>query len=219
MPAAILPLHVALALLLAAEPAPAGVPTRPPAAPPAIATAAEPAPRVAPAGLVLELHSDFGLRRFIALEYTSGRSFGLALNDGISAAIGASLLRLAGGRLSTRVTAGFKLQLVRASNGSATFTAFPVELAESLEVGALRLGAGASLLVAPRIRGRGFLDGARIDFDPAPGAVLDVEWLVSRATGTGIGARASWHRFSGEGVRRGAPALGLVVRSNLGVGR
>ncbi|MFY3742796.1 hypothetical protein ACOQFB_02710 [Anaeromyxobacter sp. Red801] len=199
------------ALLVAAQPAP-------PAAVPAPPADAGPSGRTAPAGLVLELHSDFGLRRFIALEYTTGRRFGLALNDGISAAAGASLLRLAGGRLSTRVTAGFKLQLVRASNGSATFTAFPVELAESLELGPLRLGAGASVLLAPRLRGRGFLEGARIDFGPAPGAVLDAEWLVSRRSRTGIGLRASWHRYDGGGVRRGAPAVGLVVRSELGTG-
>ncbi|ACG74257.1 conserved hypothetical protein [Anaeromyxobacter sp. K] len=200
-----------VALLLAAEPAPAV-----PAPPPQVERAAP--ERVAPAGLIVELHSDFGLRRFIALEYTSGRRFGLALQDGISAAVGASVLRLAGGRLSTRVTAGFKLQLVRASNGSATFTAFPVELAESLELGPLRLGAGASVLLAPTLRGRGFLEGARIDFDPAPGAVLDAEWLVSRRSRTGIGLRASWHHYQGGGVRRGAPAIGLVVRSELGTG-
>lgn len=199
-----------VALLLAAEPAPSA------SVPPPAETAAPRPGRIAPAGLVIELHSDFGLRRLIALEYTTGRRFGLALNDGISAAAGASLLRLAGGRLSTRVTAGFKLQLVRASNGSATFTAFPVELAESLELGPLRLGAGASVLVAPRLRGRGFLEGARIDFDPAPGAVLDAEWLVSRRSRTGIGVRASWHRYDGGGVRRGAPAIGLVVRSEPG---
>jgi hypothetical protein len=169
------------------------------------------------AGIVLELRSDFGLQRFVRVEFTNERRASIDLNDGLGVSAGMSFLPLANGRLGTRATAGFKIARLRASNGAAIFTAFPVELAEIAYLGPLRVGAGLSLLVAPRVSGDGIFAPLRTAFAPAPGAVADAEWIVSRRTRTGIGVRASWNRFAAEGSARGAPAVGLVIRSDFDV--
>lgn len=194
----------------------------PAAVPPSAAPPAAPIPVLGPArasanGIVLELHSDFGFSRLVQIEFTDGRRATLSLNDGISFALGWSFLSLADGRLGTRASVGFKFDRLRASNGSAFFTAFPVDLMEAIYAGPLRLGAGASVLLAPRVGGSGFLDGARASFEPAPGAVLDAEWLVSSRGRAGIGVRASWYRFASSTFVRGAPSLGLVLRADLDV--
>ncbi len=169
-------------------------------------------------GLVLELRSDFGLERLVDVAYPSGRTVRMNLNDGLSVALGGSFLPAAGGRLATRVALGVKLDMVRASNGDALFTAVPVDLMEAAYVGPLRVGAGASVLLWPRIRGAGFLEEAGFRFDPAPGAVLDAEWIVAPRIRTGVGVRGSWYRFSWNGVTRWAPSVGLVLRADVPVG-
>ena len=185
----------------------------------AIVSTPPPQARATGLGFVLELRSDFGFEQLVDVEYTTDRENRLNLNDGLAVGLGASFLPLAGGRLATRVAAGFMLDLLRASNGDARFTAVPVDLIETLYVGPLRLGAGASVLLWPQLRGDGFLGDARFRFDPAPGAALEAEWVVAPRSRTGVGVRASWYRFSWNGVTRGAPSVGLVLRADVPVGR
>jgi hypothetical protein len=213
-----------LALLLAARAALGQEPMPPRAAPVtgagerALASTPPERARATRLGFVLELRSDFGFEELVAVEYTTDRQNRLNLNDGLAIELGASFLPLAEGRLATRIAAGFKIDMLRASNGDALFTAVPVDLMEVAYVGPMRLGAGASVLLAPRIRGDGFLDDAEIRFDTAPGAVLEAEWIVAPRSRTGIGVRASWYRFSWNGVSRGAPAIGLVMRADMPIG-
>jgi hypothetical protein len=60
-----------------------------------------------------------------------------------------------------------------------------------------------------------------VAFEPAPGGIVDVEWIVSSRTRTGVGLRASWYHFASKGTaaappsREGVPAVGLIVRSDL----
>lgn len=171
--------------------------------------------RATRAGLVLELRSDFGLERLVLVEFTNERRAAMNLNDGLGVALGVSFLPLAKGRLVTRATGGLKLARLRASNGTAMFTAFPVELMEAAYVGRVRVGAGLSLLLAPRVSADGILEQERISFAAAPGAVADVEWLLSARGRTGIGLRVGWNRFTWRGTSRGAPAIGVVIRADL----
>lgn len=171
--------------------------------------------RASPLGLVIELHGDFGFEKLAEIEFTTGRRVSMHLGDGISGALGLSFLPLAGGRLGTRLTGGYKFQYARASNGNARFTGIPVELMESLYLGPLRIGAGGSVLLEPELTGEGFLEDQSRRYDPSWGAVVDVEWLVSARSRTGIGVRGSWTRFEADGVKRDGPSVGVVVRTDL----
>jgi hypothetical protein len=168
-------------------------------------------------GFVIELRSDFGVEPLVDVEYANERTVHMNLNDGLSVALGWSFLPAAGGRLTTRLAAGVKLDMVRASNGDALFLAVPVDLMEAAYVGPLRLGAGASVLLWPRIRGGGFLEDAGFRFDPAPGVVADAEWIVAPRSRTGVGVRGSWYRYSYDDVTRWAPSVGIVLRTDLPV--
>ena len=185
------------------------------AAPPETRAGEPRSARASPLGLVIELRSDFGLEKLNEIEFTTGRRVGMRLNEGISGALGVSFLPLAGGRLSTRLTGGYKFQYLRASNGDAWFTGIPLELAEMVYVGPVRLSVGGSLLLEPQLRGNGFLQDQTRRYDPSPGAVAELEWLVSARSRTGIGVRGTWSRFTADGVTRDGPAIGVVVRTDL----
>jgi hypothetical protein len=173
--------------------------------------------RATSAGVVLELRSEFGFERLLRVEFSNDRRISMNANDGLAVSAGLSFLPLVGGRLGTRASIGFKVDRLRADNGSALFTAFPLDVMEALYLGPLRLGAGLSVLLAPRLGGDGILDTARVAFDPAPGVVADVEWLVAPRARTGIGLRGSWYRFAANGEVQAAPAVGLVIRADLDV--
>ncbi|BDG03422.1 hypothetical protein [Anaeromyxobacter oryzae] len=175
--------------------------------------------RASARGLVIELRSDFGFERLVEIEYAGGRRNTMHLNDGLVVALGWSFLPLAEGRLGTRAAVGFKVDLLRATNGSATFVAVPVDLMEALYAGPLRLGAGVSVLLAPRVAGSGFLDQEATTFRPAPGVLLDAEWIVAPRARTGIGLRASWYRFESSAGVRDAPSVGVLLRSDLDLAR
>ncbi len=200
---------------------PPGGPSIAPSSPTVATDAARPdrnaQPRATRAGIVLELRSDFGFARDLDVEFSNDRRASMELNDGLGISAGASFLPLAKGQLATRATVGVKFASLRAQNGSALFIACPVELMEAAYAGPLRFGAGLSVLLAPRVRGDGIFEHASASFGPAPGAVLDAEWIVSTRTRTGVGIRASWYRFSAQGAARGAPAFGLVLRSDFDV--
>lgn len=196
-------------------PRPAAVPRVPPVAATPTAKREPRRARASGTGLVLELRSEFGFSRLLEVEFTNEHRVAMHLNDGLAIAAGVSFLPLEGGRLVTRLSAGVKIDRLRADNGSAVFTAFPVDLMEAAYVGPLRVGAGVSLLVAPRVRADGIFDRAAAAFGPAAGVVADAEWIVSPGARTGIGLRASWYRFAADGYARGAPALGLVIRADL----
>ena len=184
---------------------------------PRVSDAPDIAPRATAFGAVVELRNDFGFTPLVGVHFLDGRRASLTVNGGTALALGVSFLPLAGGRLGTRVTAGAKGQLLWASNGSAGFTAFPVELLEFAYAGPLRIGAGGSLLLWPRLRGSGLFEGAGHGFQSAPSAVAEAEWIVSPRTRTGIGARASWTWLSRGGVTVSGPSVGLVLRADLDV--
>ena len=183
------------------------------------APAAPAAPRASSVGVVVELRSDLGFNRLVEIQFAEGRRASLDVNDGTTIAVGASFLPLADGRLATRATAGLKLQLLHASNGSALFSAFPLELVELAYAGPLRLGVGGSVLVAPRLRGSGFLEGQTRTFGPGPGLLAEAEWIIAPRWRTGIGLRGSWTWLSGGGVSESGPSIGLVLRADFDVSR
>ncbi len=173
------------------------------------------AARASPLGLVIEFRSDFGVEKLNEVRFITGRRVSMRLNEGVSAALGVSFLPLAGGRLGTRLTGGYKFQYLRADNGDAWFTGIPLELVETIYAGPVRFGLGGSLLLQPRLRGTGFLEHQTRDYDPSLGVVADLEWLVSARSRTGIGVRGTWTRFEADGVARDGPAIGVVVRTDL----
>jgi hypothetical protein len=156
----------------------------------------------------------------LEVEFEGGSRQTLRLNGGGVLAVGAAFWPLQDGRFETRATVGLKYDSIRASNGSVTYLAFPVEVTESWNVRPLRLTGGASLLLAPRIRGSRFLGGADLDLKSSLGLVGQAEWVLPFRGGRGslsLGLRYLWQRLEPKqgGGAEDASALGAVLGATL----
>ncbi len=189
--------------------------------PTAAATAtptATPAPRrvrfVASAGY------DYGFEEFFTADLEGGGSDRLPANGGSVLSVGAAYLPLPSGALELRATAGVKFATISASNGSAYYLAFPVELLAGWNIQRVRLSAGASLSLAPRVRGSEFFEGVDFDLKSSLGLVGQADWVFpfSGASGSfSIGARFLLQKLEPKsgGRSHDANALGLVAGVSL----
>jgi hypothetical protein len=159
---------------------------------------------------------DLGGTKLIEVELTDGTKQSIKANAGFTILAGAAFAPLLDGKLETRATLGVKFDTIEASNGSANYLAFPLEVVESVNLEPLRLSAGVSLAMGPRLRGKGFLDAFDVDLKNSLGLVGEVVW-AGRSKGARLGwylgARFLWQKLEPEAVPApvSANTLGLVA--------
>jgi hypothetical protein len=201
----------------ASDPAPivAPVETAPtPAEPPASPAAETPAPRTL--FLTLSGGYDYGFTELLTATSANGGHDRIGANGGFVLDVGGAWSFVPLWEL--RLSAGLKYDRIKASDGSASYRAFPIELlvARRLSPLPLRLGAGLSLSLGQRVQGEGAADFATTNLQPSLGLVGQVDWVfpLSPAGRTAsIGLRGIWQRMqvAGGGKSIDASALGMVL--------
>lgn len=209
-------------LLLAAALSLAGPALAQPALPPPHEPAALAAPPQEPARSVAlfgALGYDYGFTKTVEARFADGSTQRLAANGGFALALGAGFFRVLEGRLETRATFGVKYDAIRAKNGSVTFLAFPLEVVELWNLAPLRLGAGLSLSLAPRLRGEGLAQGLDVDFEHSLGFLFQAEYVwrlgPNRAVLAGPRFLLQRMRAKDSGVVDGTNALGVQIGMTL----
>ena len=110
------------------------------------------------------------------------------------------------GKFEVQAVMGFLLSRINASNGSAIFWDFPLEVTAHANVGPLRFGAGPALHISPMLRGDGFASGTNVNFGTTVGAVVRAEYRLSEHWG--VGFHYSWLRLSANGQSGDASRIG-----------
>lgn len=194
----------------------------------ALALAAAPCRAEGPAGasepptyrVVLASGYDLGLTRGSWVVLSDGRRQYLASNGGLTVAAGVAVPMGASG-LEVRGTIGWKRQVAGTRRDGLSYQAYPLEVLAAWPVRTwLRLGAGLSLALAPRISGAGqsaYLSG---DLSPAVGLVGQAELLSTELPGgrrSALGLRFLWQTLRRENAAaaQGASAIGLVAGVSL----
>lgn len=134
-----------------------------------------------PLKLVFQMSGDFGQTWIVKAQLVNSEtgdtsSQTLYLNAGFGMSVGAAFLPLLDGLLNTQATVGFEGGEISASNGKATWLAFPLEVMEFVNLGPVRAGAGLSYLLSSRVRGYEFFEGYDFDFDPSAGFIMEADW-------------------------------------------
>jgi hypothetical protein len=110
--------------------------------------------------------------------------------------------------------------MVRGSNGSAYYLAFPAELLLAWYPRPIRAAAGASLSLAPRLHGSGFLGEANLELRDSLGLVGEVVWVlpfIGVAGSYSAGVRYLWQKLQAKagGNSVDASAVGVVFGVSL----
>jgi hypothetical protein len=110
------------------------------------------------------------------------------------------------GMFEVQTVLGFLVSRINASNGSAIFWDFPLEVTGHVNVGPFRFGAGPALHISPMLRGDGFASGSNVTFATTVGGVVRAEYRLSQHWG--VGFNYSWLRLSASGQSGDASRIG-----------
>jgi hypothetical protein len=148
---------------------------------------------------------------------TTTKSF--YFNGGMAFSAGALFLPLSGGRLQTQATIGVQGWNLTAENGDIRWFAVPIEVMEFVNLGLLRVGAGLSYLINPKVTGKDFFAGPenQFDFKNSPGLVAEADFtgvnsLHPRKPRYWLGLRYRVHRLVDQyDVKHGGNSFGFVM--------
>ena len=139
-------------------------------------------------------------------------------SDGSTSNLGDALLGLnagaafpvsSDGQFEIQGLLGFLFSKINASNGSATFWDFPLEVTAHVNFGPFRLGAGPSLHISPILRGEGFASGSNVDYSTTVGAIGRLEYRFADKFAVGI--HGEWLRLSANSQSQDASRLGAAL--------
>jgi hypothetical protein len=170
--------------------------------------------------LTLSAGYDYGFTDLLSVTYEGGGKDRLGANGGFTLAVGGAWRFDPSSPWELRFDLGVKYDWVTGSNGSASYSAFPIEVLVARNLAPLRVAAGFSLALDPTVHGSGFLAPANVELRSSLGLVGQVDWvLVSRPEGPSfsVGVRGIWQRLevSTGGNSIDASAVGFVVGSTL----
>lgn len=226
---------VAAALLLApssraAQPTYGGVPPNgtspfgprssppPPSARPAPAPAAK-APAAAEPAVQFVVFGgyDIGSTKLIEATMSDGSGQSISANQGLTASVGIATLKLLDGVLATQATIGIEGWSIDASNGGASWRAYPIDVMEFAYLDPIRLGAGISYLLRPSLTGTGVLAALDAKFKDSLGLALEGDWVFrtanARRARLTLGGRYTWQKLevSSGGKAIGASSFAILV--------
>lgn len=209
---------VSAALLLAPSPGAAqsygGVPPPRPRSEPTAATA--PAPAEPAVQFVVFGGYDIGSTKLIEATLSDGSSQSISANQGLTASVGIATLKLLDGVLATQATLGIEGWSIDASNGGASWRAYPIDVMEFAYLDPVRLGAGISYLLKPSLTGTGVLAGLDARFKNSLGLALEGDWVFripanARRSRLTVGGRYTWQKLELSSGGRAIDASSFAI--------
>ncbi len=113
--------------------------------------------------------------------------------------------------ISGTLAAGYHFNRVSASNGSITFSRYPVELLGHYAVTpAVRLGGGLRLISSPKLTSSGVASGIKSDFGSTTGLVVEGEYLISDRYGIKLRYVNEEYKINGTNKKVDGSHAGLM---------
>lgn len=153
--------------------------------------------------------ADFGGETLVTVEFDDGDIDRMKANEGVYAGGGLAIIT------DTRdvefhLTAAYKYAYLDADNGDIEWTRWPLEALVFYRFPHVRVGAGLTYHVSPRLRGDGAVSDLDVRFKNALGGVIQVDWRITDAIA--LGGRLTLLDYKAK-----APASGTVSSNSLGV--
>lgn len=151
---------------------------------------------------------DFGGDTLITAHFTDGSTSDIDANDGLFLGAGVSILN-DDRNLEAELTANWKYQSIEATNGSITWTRWPIDALFFYRAGSIRAGGGFTYHMSPKLRSSGAAPGTDVDIDSASGGIVQVEYRFG--DWGSLGGRYTVLKYDVEGNSKKSNGLGIVL--------
>lgn len=136
-------------------------------------------------GTMIKGGYDAGGDSVVRADFTDGSTRSIKANQGFYSGGGVSILN-DDETLEAELSLSYKVTILSASNGKASFTRLPLDALAFYRWPKLRVGGGLTYHIHPSIDGSGSLSEASRSFDNAAGFVLQGDYLFTRKLSVGV---------------------------------
>ncbi len=157
-----------------------------------------------------KLGVDFGGDTLVTVFFADGSSDNIDTNEGLYFGGGVSAVNDAG-TLEIEATLSYKFSFITAENGDVDWTRLPLDLMAFHRFQKIRVGAGITYHLNPKLTGTGVIGGLNIAFKDALGFVLAADYRLSDKGYLGLRYTALDYEVETAGLSGEASADGVGI--------
>jgi hypothetical protein len=144
--------------------------------------------------------------RIVEVTFTNGDTASIHAGDGLYLA-GGAVFEQVYPNIDVETSIGIKYDSIDASNGSITWTRYPVEVLGFYGFPRFRLGGGFTYQFSSTIHGSGVVGGLDTNIDNALGVILEADWMITRKIS--LGGRYTRIDYKANGVTATGDSVGI----------
>jgi len=160
-------------------------------------------------GWAAKVGLDFGGDTLRNVQFTDGSTSNIKANEGLYVGVGMSLLNEEK-TLEVELTANWKYDGIEATNGSISWTRWPIDALFFYRTEQIRVGGGLTYHMNPKLEVSGAAPGNNVDMENSLGKVLQFEYRFGEHGS--VGARYTMLEYDVQGSTAvKSNGLGIVV--------
>lgn len=163
-------------------------------------------------GPMFKVGYDTGGETLVTVTFTNGERSSIKANQGFYFGGGVSILNDAK-TVETEVSLSWKFQSITASNGDVTWTRFPLDALVFYRLPRVRVGAGLTYHMSPKLDGSGVAGGLNTEVKDAAGGVLQADWRITEAMNLGLRYTALEYKDKTTSTAAKSNGVGVVFGS------
>jgi hypothetical protein len=155
---------------------------------------------------MFKVGADFGGDELVTVTFTNGESRTIHANDGVFLGGGVSILNDSKD-VEAEISLSYKVDTINASNGTVTWSRWPIDALLFYRLPSMRLGGGLTYHLNPELTGSGVVGNVFDKFDNALGFILQADYSISERRHIGL-------RYTGIEYKLNSPGLQGTAKSN-----
>jgi hypothetical protein len=158
---------------------------------------------------------DTGGDTLVTVIFTNGDRQNIKANNGLFFGGGVSIVNDAKD-IETEIALTYKVDDITATNGSVTWSRWPIDALVFYRMPSVRIGGGLTYHLNPDLSGNGVVGGLNVNFKNSLGYILQADWRINDKLSLGARYTILDYELSGTTNRKvGSNGLGIVFSGHL----
>ncbi|MFL6621074.1 MAG: outer membrane beta-barrel protein [Sulfurifustaceae bacterium] len=156
---------------------------------------------------------DTGGDTLMTVTFSGGDTQNIKANGGLYFGGGVSMINEAE-NIEAELAISYKVDDITASNGSVTWSRWPIDALVFYRWPTIRLGAGATYHLDPKVHGTGVISG-NFQFKDSLGFLLQLDYRINKNMNIGVRYTALDYEVEGTSASASANGIGVVFSGHL----